>query len=150
MSAFICSPKTFSRIYTGLSAYGNRSNTSQWSGLTHALDYNLHRAGYQQHLPEISLEQLMADLYALNVAGVTARYGSIAGFGETSPKQLITLSPETPTPFQLLTDLKCLRYQCSEGNVPETEGFHLLEKIIYALMSDIIGQLPQMKTTQWD
>ena len=150
MSAFICSPKTYSIIYTGLSRLG--TNDNQFSGLTHCLDYSiLHRNGYETpDAPTIPLEAFMALLLTLNTEAVTARYGAKHGFPLPTPEELITKTNITPSPIQLLRSLQSLRYQCSEGNVTGTQGYKDLATLISALAQDIVRSLPEYETSAWD
>ena len=54
--------------------------------------------------------------------------------------------PRDVTPAQLAKSAHCLRYQCCEGNVPETSAtYHFLNQLCEAL-----GKPPGYDQAQWD
>jgi hypothetical protein len=104
-------------------------------------------------------------LLAMNVDAVTQRYPD----GQNNPENLP--GPHDahllPTTYQAPTRnlgqrllcradmvdsykaLRCLIYQCSEGNVPETALYLELERAAGELSSDIVRSLPEYEDTSW-
>jgi hypothetical protein len=88
-------------------------------------------------------------MFLLNVNGVDDRYGD----GEARKfRQLDYRYRETESVplVQILKSLQCWLYQCSEGNVPETElyTFFATDVQLY-LMSKIIERLPEYQEAYW-
>jgi len=52
-------------------------------------------------------------------------------------------------PIQAYKSAQCLGYQCSEGNVPESDLYELLYKIIDAMANYIAQSLPEYQTVKW-
>ena len=52
--------------------------------------------------------------------------------------------------FQALKSLRCWLYQCSEGNVPETELYKAFDEISAAICYGIVTRLPAYEAAQWD
>jgi len=51
--------------------------------------------------------------------------------------------------IQSFKSAQCLRYQCSEGNVPETELYKQLETLIAAMAESIVQELPEYDKAEW-
>jgi hypothetical protein len=64
-------------------------------------------------------------LRAMNIAALRVRYGNRLDAEETDGRYEFTgySAPHLP-PIHLYKALHCLHYQCSEGNVPETNPLH--------------------------
>ena len=52
--------------------------------------------------------------------------------------------------YQLLKALSCLKYQCSEGDIPEEEAYKELREDIYNIMYEIIYTSPEYNNTHWE
>jgi hypothetical protein len=87
-------------------------------------------------------------MFSLNINAIGQRYN------DSSPEEFSALNYS----FQLtiLTDkveaykaLRCLLYQCSEGDCMEKPIFKLLEKIAYNWADDIVRDLPQYDRAYW-
>lgn len=50
---------------------------------------------------------------------------------------------------QALKSLHCLQYQCSEGNVPETDLFDELSRVIGKVAGVIAEMLPEYEAAEW-
>ena len=46
--------------------------------------------------------------------------------------------------------LHCLRYQCSDGDIPQTALFQKLSRAIEILSEDIVCNLPEWNKEPWD
>lgn len=112
--------------------------------------------------PCAARDLLGRELLAMNSAALAARYGeplqTAADFAD------FRFWPRAYSPIQQYKALRCLRYQCAEGNVPEWPLFKRLETIAAALAlaivgrplltdeqrAEIIGRLPEYDKAQWD
>jgi hypothetical protein len=118
-----------------MSAFIVTPQTMNWC--LHALDTS--------NAPCDELDCLGRDLYALNQRAVEARYG------EEDPFPEFRITPCKPSKIQQLKSLHCLRYQCSEGDIPETSLLYArIEKRIHELESEIIHDLPEYDAAIWD
>src|SRR3990167_4628511 len=124
MSAFICDPKTFSNVYSGLRIYGT-SNLHHYSTIKRAMTPLL---GIR------TLDECVAKLYELNVMAVNQRYGDKTALiqDDSYLKHFSYLDPHISL-FQFLKSLDCLSYQMAEGNIPETPEYQALENLIKAV-----------------
>lgn len=136
MSAFIVSDDTIN----GIVSFLNR----------HARDYRWLFDGKYDLSQTEDLDKLGSDLYHMNCDAVDDRYGRGTAAGDTS---------EYPAfEFKFRRDMHraavykamcCLRYQCSEGNIPERPLFKLLEEAIAAVADGIVKSLPEYEAAQW-
>lgn len=126
MSAYIVEKATIDRIASHL--YGQP--TYHWT------------EAERQHIPSDPTE-IGQRLYALNVAAVDARYN------ETNPIPLYRFESRPSRSIQLLKSLRCLLYQCSEGDVPKRPLYQLLEDESHRLALDIISSLPEWTAADW-
>ena len=77
-------------------------------------------------------------LFNMNVAAVEARYG-VGRATEFRPLNYkFRLEPASAR--QVYQDIKCLQYQCSEGDVPETALFKLLVQLRAAVADEVIDE----------
>jgi len=52
--------------------------------------------------------------------------------------------------YQLLKALKCLKYQCSEGDIPETEEYKSLSNYIDIITDNIISESDKYQRAEWE
>jgi hypothetical protein len=52
--------------------------------------------------------------------------------------------------YQALKSMHCLRYQCDEGDVPDSNMYKILDNIIRNWESYIIDSLPEYERARWD
>ena len=131
MSAFMVSNETIETIINGVFWSGE----SNWMGC-------LIEAGY---FDEANFIRLGNELLAMNRDAVNQRYKE----NEEAPKFKWSQKLPLRTNFQVLKAMECLKYQCSEGNVMETELYKLLEKMIYAQMYEIVHGLEGYEKAKW-
>jgi hypothetical protein len=92
---------------------------------------------------KLNKDLLGQSLWAMNTNAVNQRYNEKTN----SPRYAYKYGRGHR--MKQLIDAKRLLYQCSEGNVPETEPlYRQLETLIYELMSDIIRALPEYQRVQ--
>jgi len=99
------------------------------------------------YYPTFNLESenhLGQQLLNLNTKAVDRRYN------ERNPVELYQYHPEFAGKVQVYKSLRCLLYQCSEGNIPETKLFQDLDRYAYRMARVIIGDLPEYEKAAWD
>ena len=91
------------------------------------------------------LDELGGKLWQMNADAVNARYSEKSG----AP---ICYAHRTRA-YTLVQQYKatcCYLYQCSEGDVPQTELFKHVEDLSHRLAARIVSQLPEYQNSQWD
>jgi hypothetical protein len=87
-------------------------------------------------------------LQIANVDAVNQRYGE-----NTKPEPLIwkvtTAYYPSWSEIQLLSHLTCLRYQMSEGNVPDTTIYNQLDDLIGDTAETLVRKLPEYDKAAW-
>lgn len=141
MSAFILPPEQFAEINTGL----QRAKIEN--------GYNKTRATLDRLLMtrEHNTKNLVKEWARLNVEAVRQRYGEDTASWADSESINFTKGAKNQrmTPPSLLKHLHCLRYQMSEGNVPETDGYKDLDSLIRTLADDIAENTLDYVMTPW-
>jgi hypothetical protein len=138
MSSFIVSEKTMNNIIYNL--FWDHNFKNSYGSL-------LERNGYKT---EEDFNRLYTEFYIMNRNAIIQRYNEKEGSDYIKLPEKINWDNGTLNKFQCLKDMKCLRYQCSEGNVPDTRLYKFLEELIEAYMSYIIEELPQYNNASWD
>ena len=131
MSAYVVDFSTITKIVRHI----ERQHMAK-SNCSYQIDRILMEAGYDLDDKEESF-RLASDLLAMNVAAVNQRY----------------LEDEKPEPFKwesatlplgkfghvyAYKALRCLLYQCSEGNVPEWPLYEAIDDIANMLACDVV------------
>lgn len=127
MSAFIVADKSINRI---LAYFAKESNSRD-------LGYDL------SELDERA--KLGRKLHAMNVAAVNDRYGE----RDDSISQFRYRELAAPTDVQAYKHLRCLLYQCMEGDVPERKLYKQMERASDTLASAIVHGLPEFDKAEW-
>lgn len=134
MSAFLVSNQTMQKAVEAVLI----AEANAWSGDT-------------VEAKENQVSMLGTQLYKLNQDALAARYG------DDDPAELFIgrgfrarMASQGDANIQRLKSLNCLIYQCSEGDVPETELFKRLEKAAGGLAQIIVTSLPAYDTAKWD
>jgi hypothetical protein len=148
MSSFIVRPETINRIVSYLSL-AQSSGRIEHSGVQYVLkEHGIHVEAYRDK------EALVKALLALNMQAVNERYGDTSL--STMPGKIgmkendYRFQYEDGGPIRVYKSLRCLVYQCSEGNVPETPLFKFLEDLSNSLASSIVHSLPEFEKGEWD
>jgi hypothetical protein len=139
VSAFVVQDQTINRVLAYLAA----------------TDHSRARRLVDEYAPEAdkSLPGLGAAVRALNVRAVRQRYP------DCPPDELPGPSPLLPYVYQpehlvglhqAAKSLRCLLYQLSEGDVPETPLYRALEGLSVAWLLDIADQVPAYDRAAWD
>lgn len=152
MSAFVVTPKTMDIVVRTICA------ANRYGQIIEKF------AGFHTALPE-SPEAIGKALYRMNIRAVQDRYPDTVAFPETMPGDIDFAADEEalyhnvagPGPLRLPTEMLvagvkamgCLRYQCSEGNVPESALFKELEKATAAVSYEIVSRMPAYEAAPW-
>ncbi len=83
-------------------------------------------------------------LYELNAKAVAHRYD------EPAERVKFTSEEGVPTKISAVKALHCLRYQCSEGDIPKDPLFKKISRAIEILSEDIVCNLPEWNKEPWD
>ena len=139
MSAFMVDDKTINSVVTWLTREVQSSRfTLDW--LAREYDVDLTSDGWD--------EKLAHAMFQLNCDGVNARYG--AGEAEKFRPLNFTYKPEIyHSLVQVLKSLQCWKYQCSEGDVPETKLYQFFEEVEHHLALKIVMNLPEYDKATW-
>lgn len=143
MSAFIVDDDCINRIVSHL----NRNARD--------FEWLLSRSGYTLSQSE-DLQRLASDLYLMNCDAVDGRYGPGTSAQDDAGRAgefQFKFSPpiySMPLPAVVIYKAaKCLRYQCSEGDVPQRPLFKLLDDIIASIADDIVTKMPAYDKANW-
>jgi len=94
-------------------------------------------------------EKLAQAMFQLNCDGVNARYGE--GEAEKFRPLNFTYEPEIQYSLvQVLKSLQCWNYQCSEGDVPNTQLYQFFEEVEHHLALKIVMDLPEYDKAKWE
>lgn len=92
-------------------------------------------------------QDLGEEMYKLNLAAVEDRYG------EYSAGQMCSLDYKyrrvTASKIQVLKNLRCWIYQCSEGEVPNTTLYKFMDEYSGELALDIVRTMPEWEIANW-
>lgn len=95
------------------------------------------------------------ELLKLNLMAFYDRYKHIKEI-EQEIKEAIKEYKYEDTPlkdrnkFQVLKSIHCFLYQCSEGNIPESNLFKVIQKIGEHIQSNIINNIPEYEKAVWN
>jgi len=137
MSAFIVSEKCMRTIIYNL--FWNHTFKNSYSILS--------RNGYKN---EEDFNKLAIELFKMNRDAVQQRYNEREDSEFIAIPEFLNWDNGTTNKYQCLKSLKCLSYQCSEGNVPETKLYKFLQEIINCWMDFIINGIPEYDNASWD
>jgi hypothetical protein len=88
--------------------------------------------------------QIGRKLYDLNVEAVNCRYG------EAVEPPCYHYSPTSPEKIVAYKAIRCLLYQCSEGDIDERPLFKELARFSDQLAHKIAWEHPQWENAPWD
>ncbi len=126
MSAYVVDQKTINRIVTRICADNPETI-----------------ARYYPELAAKSPAHLGQRLLAMNYTAVDYRYQ------EQSPVELYSHQHEPCTLIQAYKSLRCLLYQCSEGDIPKTPLYEELARYGHELADRIIADLLEYERAEW-
>jgi len=95
-------------------------------------------------------DELGEEMYRLNLAAVDVRYGDYsAGAMGACSKVDYTFAPVCAGKVPVIKALACWLYQCSEGQVPETELYKIMRQYQGELAMSIIRESPEWAAAEW-
>ena len=117
----------------------NDSGAARWGGkkfeeLGHALGSNE------------GIQRLGQELHGMNVQALIERYGDSA---EKETKFHFRPERKQRTKVETYKQIRCLLYQCSEGDVPEYPLFEALEHYAKWMADEIVKDLPAYERAPW-
>ncbi len=139
MSAFMVEDTTINRVVTWLK---REVTTSRFTldRLAREYDVNLTSDRWDETLAQA--------MFQLNCDGVNARYGN--GEAEKFRPLNFTYKPEIyHSLVQVLKSLQCWKYQCNEGDVPETNLYQFFEEVEHHLALKIVTNLAEYDKATW-
>jgi len=137
MSAFIVSEKCMKHIIYNLF----------WDHEFKRTDWILKDNGYNT---AEDFDRLAIELYQLNREAVKQRYDEPEESDYIAIPERFNWDNGKLDKYQALKSMQCLRYQCNEGNVPETKLYKMLETLIQNWMYYILNQIPEYNNAEWD
>lgn len=143
MSSFIVSQETMRCIVTEITTNRGYGDASE---LGAAKDQIKRMADVVALEYDIAIQDAIGTLlYAMNAKAVGQRYN------EKNLQELYVHEEFRQPKTQVLMSAKCLRYQCSEGDVPDQKLYKYLEFFIEALMLDLVKKAhPEFDDCNWD
>ena len=158
MSAFVMLPEGFSELANELACRADSLNRT--CDINYSLTQDIREfLGFKSHVDpsedmanQAATEAMLA-LFSANVEAVNYRYSHMSNEERgmyTPPSFSRTAYWPKWSPVQLLKHLHCLRYQMSEGPVPESETYKRLETLIGAVAQSIVTHSPEYNTAAWD
>jgi len=105
------------------------------------------QAGYDLNTPE-DRERLASAMFALNVEAVNQRYGPDQA-QRFRPLDFHYSEGIPTTPVATLKLLGCWFYQCSEGDVPETELYQLMYQVERSIAYQIVTSSAEYDRAPW-
>ena len=142
MSAFIVADETINKIVYYLHVKALGDSIPSELGLT-----KLPKAEFDLTTEE-GTRQLADEMFFLNVAAVNAKYGE----GEAKKFRPLDFL-YTPVPSNQIAVIKALEswsYQCTEGNIPQTKIYKVMEDVHCALCVDYVHGLEEWEAAQWE
>lgn len=140
MSAFMVNEPTMQKTICGIQRV-----TKEWSHLRSQFDIH---DWYECQL----WDYLGVRLFALNRYVVVDRYPDGHNFWPVESHETSFVACNAfagYTDVECLKAMKCLRYQCAEGDTDTKPLYLALENAINAMMSKIIDAMPAYNDAQW-
>ena len=141
MSAYVVDDETINRILAWL-------RTTEGGPKYSHVPYQLKTAGFDLANPD-SVCGLGVEMHRLNIYAVDARYGDGTCAGDGVGAFDFNDHYPAPSIFQALKSLRCLLYQCSEGDVPDRQLFKLLDAVSAEMALSIVSEMPQYEMASW-
>src|SRR5947209_6109810 len=101
----------------------------------------------------VSVTDIAAKLLELNISAMNQRYSENTGLKDAAHMKTKGIDFDyhfTPASLvQVYKSVRCLSYQCAEGNVPETQLYKFLEDLEHLLAYWIVNSLPEYEKAEW-
>lgn len=94
------------------------------------------------------VEDVARALYNMNRRAIVCRYGDPKRMGVQKFKfDMAYVEPWTK--IRLYKNIRCFLYQCSEGDVPKSALFGIIERIGYEVSGWVIGEMKEYDASPW-
>jgi len=133
MSAFVVEDSTINKVIEVL-------RMRDMDGITRFYNINLESKENRQEFGQ--------RLFDMNCEAVNQRYGENQAQEFRKLDYSYQLEAHT-TPLSGLKALRCLMYQCTEGEVPETELYQTMDRISGDIAMRIINRMPEYDSLPW-
>ncbi len=145
MSAFIVDQKTMQNVIAGVDRIV-KDSPGFWLPKITGRSYG-HCFDPKEERATVDWQELGNRFYELNRDAVFQRYEGRHESGE--PAEKYDHQRSLCTAIQSFKAMKCLRYQCSEGDCDTKPDYLLLESLIGSLAEKIITGLPEYDRADW-
>ena len=143
MSAFIVDDKTINRVVAWMHDAVKRQTDFSWCVRT------LQKLGYKLDT-EFGCKRLAEEMFTLNCDSIEQRYGK-GQAKEFRPLDFQFSLVCPPGHYQALKSMRCLLYQCCEGDVPEqSDLYNALDKVSLELSYQLISRSKAYEAVVWD
>lgn len=148
MSAYLLEVKGFNQLADQLYAYASgvlRANNGYGFVTLKFLGIDDYLKNTDKNIKS-AIQRRINNLMSANNHAVEQRYGN------TEEYEYIDINPICRShwaPLQLIKNLHCLRYQLSEGDVPDSEIYKLLDRFTKELSEAYISRLPEYNKAKW-
>ena len=139
MSSYIVDNETINKVVSYLYAKAQGGDTS-------CVSLGLVKMGFDLTDP-LYTERLANAMFDLNVYAVKERYGEAEGEGFPLPAFIYVFTPATQ--IEVIKALECWRYQCTEGDIPESHLYKAMAQTHCLLCADYIHQLDEYEAAPW-
>ena len=141
MSAYVVDPKTINRVLTYLDKECVRCLQPEFGRKLEEIGLSVN-----------DLRGLGQAMYDLNIKAVQQRYpnaGQLPGSYHDDSLLEYKWKPTECSGAQALLSLSCWKYQCSEGDVPDSKLYQIMEGIVEPIAYYIVRQSPEFKEAEW-
>lgn len=148
MSAFVVSDDCINKIVSWVNNVAMAGHSHKYWFVVRPLS----KLGYFIDTDEECFKKLAADMFTMNCDGVEQRYGK----GQAKEFRPLDFAYRYSPGFhvnvyQILKSLRCLLYQCTEGEVPEQNALYAaLDTLSLNLSYAIVSNTKEYDAAQWD
>lgn len=113
----------------------------------HRVLMGVHWAGGRGSIDREEMTKLGRRWFAMNREAVIQRYRDDSEFAMPN-YEFKLLAPRNPVDY--VKAMQCLIYQCSEGDVPDTQEYANLRDVLNVAMGKLIRAMPGYESAAWD
>ena len=140
MSAFIVEDKTINTVLAFI-----KTDSAKNAHIYRPLENDI--ANLTFNTPD-ALKALGNMMFDLNIRAVEALYGK-GQAKKFRPLDYQYAAKLPPSRIQVFKSLKCWLYQCSEGDVPETDLFKAFYEVSGNMAKHIVTRMPEFDAATW-
>lgn len=105
--------------------------------------------GKPSKITPFSGKKLAENMFTLNCDSVEQRYGEGQAEQFRSLDFKYNPSKKQMDVFQILKNINCFLYQCSEGDIMQKKLYKVLEKVVGNIALSIVREMPQYEKAKW-